>query len=438
MHPRHTSKIPERLMLVHLRAEQGLSRREAAARLGYSRSWARRWWRRYRAGGAAALQPPRAPAPGALATFPGPVGDAVLAYRRAHPRIGAGRALVALRRNPALAGAALPSARTIHRAWVGAGLVRPRGARTTPPPAQVPVPADGPHAVWQLDHQDGLRVAGLAAPVVLQSVRAPACGLTVGADLFAEPKGAHAVPTDAILDALRRRFAQWGLPAAVQVDGGVRFLGQSQRTFPSRFELFCAGLGIQVQQIRPGRPTDNGAVERLHRTLDDFLLGPTFADVAAAQAALEQHLALLNEAFPSRARPCGGQPPLAAHPLARHSGRPYDPAREAALFDLAAVDRALAGWRWYRQAAPSTGQISFANKNVRVGDAYKGQTVALRFDPTDRRVVIHELGAAPGAPGAEIRRFRCPAFEPEAIRGQPQPAADGGASGMTAQEGPPL
>lgn len=197
----------------------------------------------------------------------------------------------------------------------------------------------------------------------------------------------------------------------------MRFLGQSQRTFPSRFELFCAGLGIQVQQIRPGRPTDNGAVERLHQTLDGFLLGPPFSGLTAAQTAPDAHLDLLNAHFPSRASACRGQPPLVAHPQARHSGRSYAPAHEADLFDLAAVDRVLAQWQWHRQAAPSTGQISFANKNVRVGAAYKGQAVALRFDPTDRQVVIYELGPAPGTLGPEIRRFHCAAFDQAAILG---------------------
>jgi hypothetical protein len=260
-------------------------------------------------------------------------------------------------------------------------------------------------------------VQGLTEPVVLQSVRAPAAGLTIGADVFAERRGAHAVPEDAILDALRRHFVQWGLPRAIQVDGGVRFLGLAQRTFPSRFELFCAGLGLQVQQIRPGRPTDNGAVERLHQTLDGVLLGPVYPSVGALQQALDDHVALLNAHFPSRATACRGQPPLAVYPHARHSGRPYDPAQEADLFDLAAVDRVLAQWQWHRQAAPSTGQISFANKNVHLGRAYKGQTVALRFDPTERQVVVYELGATPGTLGPEIRRFHCAAFDQDVILG---------------------
>jgi hypothetical protein len=54
---------------------------------------------------------------------------------------------------------------------------------------------------------------------------------------------------------------------------------------------------------------------------------------------------------------------------------------------------------------------------VRVGEAYKGQTVALRCDPTDRRVVSYELGTAPGTLGKEIRRFHCAAFDQDAILG---------------------
>jgi hypothetical protein len=81
------------------------------------------------------------------------------------------------------------------------------------------------------------------------------------------------------------------------------------------------------------------------------------------------------------------------------------------------VDRVLAQWQWHRQAAPSTGQISCATKNVHLGRAYKGQTVALRFDPTDRQVVVYELGATPGTLGPEMRRVHCAAFDQEAILG---------------------
>src|SRR5436190_15077708 len=413
--PHHSTAV-ERLELVRMKGGGEQTLAEAGPRLGYSVAWGRKWWGRYRGGGEAALAPARRPAPGPLAVSSAAVAGAVLAYRRGHPRLGARRAVLALSGDPALAGERLPDWRTVHRAWVAAGLVAPRPPRDRPP-APARRPGGDPHAVWQIDHQDHLAVAGLGCPLVLQSVRAPAAGLTIGADLFWGPHGAHAVPEDEILDALRACFVRWGRPEALSVDGGVRFLGQPQRQFPSRLELLCAGLHIAVVPIRPGRPTDHGAVERLHGTLDGFLLGPTYAGLAPAQAALDEHVADLNERFPSRAGPCRGLPPLVAYPQARHSGRPYDPEREWDDFDLAAVDRLLAGWRWYRRVGPQTGQISFADRNVGVGKAWAGRTVRLRFDPTDRQVVIHELGTGEDQLGPEIRRFHCPAFDKAAILG---------------------
>lgn len=416
MVPRRTSSVADRWLMIQAK-EAGTPLRRASRGLGFSRDWGRRWWRAYRDGGAAALAPARPAGPGPLATFAPAVREAVLALRRTHPRLGARRALVVLAADAALAGQRLPSASTVHRAWVAAGLVAPRPPRDSPPPPP-PLPADpaDPHAVWQIDHQDGLPVAGLAAPVVLQGVRAPAAGLIVGADLFASRGGANAVPLDDILDGVRRCFVRFGRPRALSVDGGLHFLGRPQRSLPSRLELFCAGLAVAVAPIRPGRPTDHGAVERQHATLDGALLGPTFADLAAAQAALDAHVGLLNGRFPSRARVCGGVPPLTAHPGAAHSGRPYDPATEWETFDLAAVDGVLRGWSWVRRVSPN-GQLSFANRNVGVGRAHAGQVLRLSFDPADRAVVVRAPATAPGEEGPELKRFACAAFAKATILG---------------------
>jgi len=430
MTPRQSSSVADRLTLVRWK-ESGHVLSAASQALGYRPSWGRKWWRRYRAGGEAALLPVRPPAPGPLATFAPTVRQAVLAYRRTHPRAGARRARLSLEDDPTLQGLPLPSARTLHRAWVAAGLVPPRLPRDAPPPTAVPVlPPGDPHAVWELDHQDGLRLAGLGAPVVLQGVRAPAAGLIVGATLFPGPHGAHAVPVDDVLDALRQHLATWGRPLVLSVDRDVQFFGQPQRQFPSRLELFCAGLGIALVPIRLAHPTDHGAIERQHRTLDGVLLGPTWADLADAQAALDAQVVALNTRFPSRARGCGGQPPLRVYPTATYSGRPYDPAREWAGFDMRAVDRVLAGWEWHRLVGQHTGQISFGNRNVGVGLAWAGQPVTLRFDPNDRQVVVYAPGHDVGTVGPEIKRFPCPAFDKATILGHsrvaPRPAAEGG------------
>jgi len=321
-----------------------------------------------------------------------------------------------LDQDPTLRGERLPAVRTLERAWKQAGLLASHPPVTKPPPTSA-LPPPQPHAVWQLDHQDHLSATGIGTGLVLQSIRDPHAALTIGADVFWGPGGAYTVADDLLFDALRRRFVQWGRPETLSVDRGVRFLGQAQRTFPSRLELLCVGWGVRVHQIRPGRPTDQGAVERLHQTLDAVFIGPTFADLPALQAALDTHQADLNERFPSRAKGCAGQAPLIVHPHAGHSDRPFDPAQEWETFDLAAVHRFLATWKWYRTADKHGAQVSFGHRNYSLGKAYRGTTVALRFSADPPEVVVYELGVASEDLGPEIKRFHCPFFDKERILG---------------------
>jgi hypothetical protein len=149
-----------------------------------------------RNGADAALQTPRPPVPGPLATFPPMVAEAVLTYRRAHPRIGARRAQVALQQDPALRGLPLPDSRTIHRAWVAAGLVTPRdpgGRRGADDGRGAPV-LPTPDTRLPPCSQDGLYVGRQR-----RSVRAPDAGLTIDDDVFAEQRGAPAVSENAML-----------------------------------------------------------------------------------------------------------------------------------------------------------------------------------------------------------------------------------------------
>ena len=416
MSPRPASSISQRVEVVRLKVDEQVSHRSAARTLGYSRAWSRTWVRRFRRGGLPALQPPPVRSPHPLASFAPRVAEVARAYRQSHPLIGARRALLALADDPRLRGERLPSARTLHRFFAAEGLVK----RRLPPdrePSVRSVAAGAAHDVWEIDHQDHLAINGLDCRGVVQNIRDPAAGLSIGSDLFVGPRGAQGVATDALFDALRRRLTTWGRPRAFQVDHAALFLGRPQRQFPRRFELLARGWGIRVQPIRAGRPTDNGAGERFHRTVDGILLGPIYPSWEAAQAALDQQQEDLNTRFPSRARGCQGCPPLVAAPQARHSGRPYDPAREWAEFDQAAVDRFLAGWEWHRQVGKRSPAISFGHINITVPQAHRGSVVLLAYDPSDRQVVIYQMGETPATRGPEIRRFRCAAFTREVILG---------------------
>src|SRR6266849_10388379 len=112
---RPTSSIGERVELIRLSAEEGQTHAQAAAALGYSRAWSRKWVRRYRRGGLCALQPTPPRTPHSLARFTPAVADAAQAYRRTHPLVGARRVLLVLEADPQLRGTPLPDARTLHR-----------------------------------------------------------------------------------------------------------------------------------------------------------------------------------------------------------------------------------------------------------------------------------------------------------------------------------
>jgi hypothetical protein len=76
----------------------------------------------------------------------------------------------------------------------------------------------------------------------------------------------------------------------------------------------------------------------------------------------------------------GRQPPLWAHPEARHSGRPYRPEWEEALLGMPRVYAYLAQGRWFRQVS-SLGQFSLGAHRYGIGMSLGGQTLQITFAP---------------------------------------------------------
>ena len=136
---------------------------------------------------------------------------------------------------------------------------------------------------------------------------------------------------------------RFGRPKRLSLDHDSAFYDNTSASpYPSRLQLWAIALGIEVAFIHKGRPTEHGFIERTHQVVDgQTLLGQEFADPAAIQPALDQRLDFLNTQYPSRA--LAGQPPLAAHPAAAHSGRPYRPEYEDGTPGTG--PRAIATWR---------------------------------------------------------------------------------------------
>lgn len=75
----------------------------------------------------------------------------------------------------------------------------------------------------------------------------------------------YSFPGESVNQVLKHAFHEYGMPKTIRVDNGPEFIG-------SAFTLFCESHGIGVQHIQPGKPMQNGYIERFNGTLRrDFL-----------------------------------------------------------------------------------------------------------------------------------------------------------------------
>jgi putative transposase len=94
-----------------------------------------------------------------------------------------------------------------------------------------------------------------------------------------------------------RAFREYGLPLAIRTDNGVPFATQAIHGL-SYLNVWWMRLGIQDQRILPGRPDQNGAHERMHRTLKRQAVKPVRQNCAAQQRVFDSFRAEYNEVRP--------------------------------------------------------------------------------------------------------------------------------------------
>ena len=226
------------------------------------------------------------------------------------------------------------------------------------------------------------------------------------------PQTRHLITWEQMRDNLRDAFSQWGLPLVIRTDRDRRLIAPGDYPVPMFFTLWLVGLGIRHETIR--RVTQNGQVERSHRTWEDRLLYPPPTDIdtiPAFQEWVNYQIWRMNAILPSRARNCQRRPPLLAYPEIRHNCRYFSPDEEWAIFDMERVYEFLAEGRWLRRVS-AQGQFSFQRDLLYVGKKYARNLVVIIFDPLDRQFI-----AKPGQLNRELIRFDPDWLSREAITG---------------------
>ena len=144
---------------------------------------------------------------------------------------------------------------------------------------------------------------------------------------------------------------------------------------PPALALWLWGLGVGVHWNRPRHCQANGVVERDHGVLNQWAEVEQSANPTACAARLAWARQVQREVYPGK----DGQSRRARYPELMTNPRRYQPEQAAARWQLRRVGEGLAQGV-YQRKVDQTGTISIYNWSKRVGRAYAGQTVSLRFE----------------------------------------------------------
>ena len=98
-----------------------------------------------------------------------------------------------------------------------------------------------------------------------------------------------------------RVFKEYGLPTAIRTDNGVPFAVPHALFGLSRLSVWWLRLGIQIERIAPGKPTQNGRHERIHLTLKKEATKPASYNFLQQQARFDDFVDIYNNERPHQA-----------------------------------------------------------------------------------------------------------------------------------------
>ena len=287
-----TNRMEQRARFVLDAREKRFTMSELCYRYGISRKTGYKWIARYHGGGVPACDDrSRNPRLHPNATPPNIVKRIVSARRR-NPSFGP----ITLRQflTDQFPNVAWPCPSTIGEILKRNDLIkkrRRRPARTTWRPARTN--ADRPNRVWTADFKGQFRLGNghLCYPITILDAYSRYLLMCRGVK-----STAHHTARSAFEDA----FREFGLPDVIRTDNGVPFCAPGSILGLSRLSVWFLKLGIALERSRPGKPQDNGAHERMHRTLKQSIGSPK-PNAAAQQRALNRFRRVYNEQRPHHA-----------------------------------------------------------------------------------------------------------------------------------------
>ncbi len=285
-----TSPVEERIQFIADALSDRFTMSGLCARYGISRRVGYKWLARYEEEGRRGLRD-RSRAPRHCPhRIDGELADIICDFRRQHPFWGARKLLrVLATRNPKVREWPAPS--TAADLLARRGLVaKRRRRRPHQHPGVVPPTTETPNDLWTADFKGEFKTGnGIYCYPLTIADQHTRFLLTCHGLLSTQTVTARPV--------FERAFREYGLPLAIRTDNGVPFATQAIHGL-SYLNVWWMRLGIQHQRILPGRPDQNGAHERMHRTLKRQAVRPVKQTCAAQQKVFDSFREEYNEVRP--------------------------------------------------------------------------------------------------------------------------------------------
>lgn len=278
----------------------------------------------------------------------------------------------------------VPAASTIGDLLRAHGLVKKRRSPTfKPTQPHVLHPVVRPNDVWSADFKGKFTHTGgrWCHPFTLTDNCSRA---VLACDATYMPDGKFVMPC------LERVFRECGMPEVLRTDNGPPFAGVGLWGL-SVMSVWLIKCGVLPERIRPGKPTENGRHERMHRTMKEAMNHhPKFTSLKEQQDWLDAWRQEFNEVRPHKA--LGGRTPQSVwYPSARIFTGPLKsmPVPDGARMLRVApkgdlnfngtrifLSQALGKeWIWMKQTEEECDEIGF------------GELILARYDRRNHRII---------------------------------------------------
>ena len=266
--------------------------KDVAARFGVSRQTMHAWLAKYEAGGIENLGDGSHRPRSCPHQTSGEVEAAIATLRVSHPSWGPRRIVYELARSGV---SPVPSESAVYRALVRLNLIDPAGRRRRDRKWKR-WERGLPMELWQMDVVGGFVLADGRRAKALTGIDDHS-RFCISAHLMLRESSRN------VCEGLAAALRTHGVPGQILTDNGKVFTGRfNHPPVEVLFDRVCRENGIEHLLTQPRSPTTTGKVERFHRAMrTEFRTDRVFADLATAQAELDQWVVEYNTRRPHQA-----------------------------------------------------------------------------------------------------------------------------------------